>query len=475
MFYESDLQSGIALAVRENRSVVCFICDDEEENASWGCELFGNEEKSRVAKMLTTEKVSSVTSSSAIVFRLQSGSQESEYLQVFCPINVLPTTIVIRDGQVKDILEGRVAQEEAKKRVIAAISTHVVGSVATQATESTTTTTTATPSPRSPERVSLPRSESSLNPQAAAPEVSSSEEQPQPSNPTCDVAQSTEESANGEEDTRFQRERRDNTARQEQSNHQRREKQKEKEYRAQVLARIKADHEERRQRREIYHQSQLQTQQPRTTPCNNAPSPHQPHHTTSSTQIRLQIRLPNGTPLRNTFLPTDTIQHHVRPWLESQSPEAASTPYNLRLILTPQPSRQLSVVEEGKPLNEIDDLVGSSSTTSTSTSASLVMTPVRSYSSSYQDGSRAASWSASSWTALPLQGINAGWNLIGSAVGATANGVGRMLGIGRDPENGGLMTSEEGRGRERSRRDDRDEREVYNGNSLDFEYPDDRK
>lgn len=273
------------------------------------------------------------------------------------------------------------------------------------------------------------------------------------------------------------------SARQEERERQRKEKQKEKEYKAQVLARIRSDQEERRRRSQSgYQRTQTQTSPSPSSPVTAVTASSRPHEKPPS-QIRLQVRLLNGTPIRNTFTPTQTISSAVRPWIEAQYPDAANTPYNLKLILTPLPSRQLSVSEEEKALGEVD-LGGSS--------ASLVMTPVRTYSESY------AQSGAESWTALPVKGLYAGIGLLSSAVGGVASGVGRFLGIGRDPDAPGVIGGRQGgaseqeeekeeeedetvqRQRQQQQRESRirtldrkDENQFYNGNSLDFEYRDD--
>jgi len=35
MFYEGDLQSGIATAIEQSKSVACFVAGDDPESAIW--------------------------------------------------------------------------------------------------------------------------------------------------------------------------------------------------------------------------------------------------------------------------------------------------------------------------------------------------------------------------------------------------------------------------------------------------------
>jgi UBX domain. len=54
------------------------------------------------------------------------------------------------------------------------------------------------------------------------------------------------------------------------------------------------------------------------------------------TEYRLQVRLFDGSSVRSSFTPTQSIRNDVRAWLD-QKMEDDNRPYNLKHILTPLP------------------------------------------------------------------------------------------------------------------------------------------
>lgn len=180
-------------------------------------------------------------------------------------------------------------------------------------------------------------------------------------------------------------------------------------------------------------------------------------------QYRLQVRLFDGRSIRSSFTPTQTIRHDVRPWLDKQMTED-KRPYNLKHILTPLPSRTLSVAEESQALQEI----GLDST------ATLVMVPVASYTEAYT--AAAAS--------LPARGISAVYNAVSSVASSATSLVGSFIGYGssapedttqpsppsppptentRRPRTGGLNIRTL-----RDQQNERDDSQFYNGNQVGY-------
>lgn len=118
-------------------------------------------------------------------------------------------------------------------------------------------------------------------------------------------------------------------------------------------------------------------------------------------QYRLQVRLFDGSSVRSSFSPTQTICSDVRSWLD-QKMGTEQRPYNLKHILTPVPSRTLSVSEESQTLRDL----GLGST------ANLVMVPVPSYTDAYSTSS----------SSLPVRSVSAVYNAVSSAI-TTATGL----------------------------------------------------
>lgn len=179
------------------------------------------------------------------------------------------------------------------------------------------------------------------------------------------------------------------------------------------------------------------------------------------TQYRLQVRLFDGSSVRSSFTPTQKISTDVRPWLDAQMGEEPR-PYNLKHILTPLPSRTLSVSEESMTLQEL----GLGST------ANLVMVPVASYTNAY----------AAAAGSLPVRGASAIYNVVSSVAGTASGYVGSLIGYGSNasPSNenngsAGNSAPNNPRSRQsgpniRTLNDQRNERggdrQFYNGNQV---------
>lgn len=183
---------------------------------------------------------------------------------------------------------------------------------------------------------------------------------------------------------------------------QRRKKQQEREERERVLNLIRHDHEERKAKEEQRKQS---------IPVQETPQPPKPLKNTPQ-QFRLQVRLFDGSSIRNSFSPDETIHGNVRPWLDSQRSDG-DAPYTLKHILTPLPNRTISLSEEEESLSDLN--IGPTAT--------LVMVPVREYTEAY----------TSSGASIPYRVLSGGYGLVASTVGAVAGALGTFLGIGQVP------------------------------------------
>lgn len=136
------------------------------------------------------------------------------------------------------------------------------------------------------------------------------------------------------------------------------------------------------------------------------------------TEYRLQVRLFDGSSVRSSFTPTQSIRNDVRAWLD-QKMEGDNRPYNLKHILTPLPSETLSVTQESQTLRDL----GLGST------ANLVMVPVSTYTEAY-----------SAADSLPVRGISTIYNLASSAASTATGLVGSFLGYGSTAPASGAST-----------------------------------
>lgn len=237
-----------------------------------------------------------------------------------------------------------------------------------------------------------------------------------------------------------------------------REQREQREERERIRNQIRKDQEARKQRA-----AEEKTKSSAASSAGGARAKQQP------LQYRLQIRLFDGSSVRNSFPPSATIRKDVRPWLESQRSDGAE-PYNLKHILTPLPNRTISVSEEERTLEELE----------LGPTASLVMVPVPSYIEAYAPTGVVNS--------LPGRVVSSGYGLVSGVVGGVAGMVGGFLGYGSASNQANTTTSNSNSQqsattptasttRTRSggginirtihdQRNERDQNEFYNGNTV---------
>lgn len=128
------------------------------------------------------------------------------------------------------------------------------------------------------------------------------------------------------------------------------------------------------------------------------------------TQYRLQVRLFDGSSVRSSFTPSQTISRDVRPWLDQQMTE--NRPYNLKHILTPLPNRTLTIADEEQTLQAFLNL---------GATANLVMVPIQTYADAYSGAG----------PSLPVRAASAAYDMATSAVGSATGYMGSLLGYGQ--------------------------------------------
>lgn len=181
------------------------------------------------------------------------------------------------------------------------------------------------------------------------------------------------------------------------------------------------------------------------------------------TQYRLQVRLFDGSSIRSSFAPSQTISRDVRPWINQQTVE--SHPYNLKHILTPLPNRTLTIVDEEQTLQELN--LGAT--------ANLVMVPIQSYSEAY----------AGLGPSIPVRAASTAYDIASNAVGTATGFIGSWLGYGQTAPataaTAGSPTGPAGRGQTAGRpaasqnsnirtladqRREQGDSQLYNGNQV---------
>ncbi|KAG9882789.1 hypothetical protein KCU94_g19133, partial [Aureobasidium melanogenum] len=184
----------------------------------------------------------------------------------------------------------------------------------------------------------------------------------------------------------------------------------------------------------------------------------------------LQIRLFDGSSLRTKFDPSATLATSVRTYISQNS--QTDVPYEFRQILLPNPSRNISVGEEGESLKSLG----------LTPSATLVLVPIKGYTDAYASGSGG----------LVSKGLSAGFGLLSGAASMFGSAVGGVMGYASGTNNRpGPYVAGTGDESESSnvegdrmanrsaginirtlgdqRREAEQNTELYNGNQLNFE------
>ncbi|KAL1995493.1 hypothetical protein VTN49DRAFT_1680 [Thermomyces lanuginosus] len=465
MFYQGDLQEGIGLAVREAKAVVCFVRDDTEESDTWENTYFDGE-------------VPDLLQQHAVTLRLVAGSPEVGHLNSICPIIAYPTVMVIKNGLVQLYVFRGTTKEQFQTRLKATLTasqpspapapapappttqapvqTPAQPAQAPSPPSATTTTTTTPPSVSSPS----PSTSSTTQQERANSEDSQRRRDSirAGKRPVTSTARTDSERASQE-----QKQLREEQLRLE------REKRQQREERERIRSNIQKDQE--RRRLEAQEAARLASSSSTTTSPGKLRA--------SNDQYRLQVRLFDGQSVRSSFPPSATVSKDVRTWLDSQQP--GTKPYKLKHVLTPQPSRTLSVADEERTLQELE----------LGPTASLVMVPVHNYSDAYS-ASSSSSTASSAWAlakGLPARIVSVFVGLIVTLFelikslfalgGNSAAPSSRPPRTDAGPASGTSSASSYarngaagGRGNIRTLRDQRrDDREdqLYNGNQLNFE------
>ncbi|KGO71255.1 Uncharacterized protein PITC_063360 [Penicillium italicum] len=387
--------------------------DDEELSSRWEDTYFGDYE---VAQALNAK---------AVVLRLTAGSQEAGFLASFCPISKFPTVVLIKTGTLKEYMGPDISKDDFRSRLIAALEDEQTPSPAQQLQSNATPTTSVNNTPVAV--VPQPKPEASSDASKSAKQASevaikkrsATEQIPnkaaEPAKPAGSKPQkplSSKEVSN-------------------------------KDIKGKAPMGSKKPIDKGVVKSEI--------QEPKPVVPRGPP-----------TEYRLQVRLFDGSSVRSSFTPTQSIRNDVRAWLD-QKMEGDNRPYNLKHILTPLPSETLSVTQESQTLRDL----GLGST------ANLVMVPVSTYTEAY-----------SAAGSLPVRGISAVYNLASSAASTATGLVSSFLGYGStapasdattpsaSPATGNSQRPRTTGPNIRTLRDQQDGRgnsQLYNGNQLNFQ------
>ncbi|KAF2805297.1 uncharacterized protein BDZ99DRAFT_574890 [Mytilinidion resinicola] len=487
MFHQGDLQSGIALAIQQSKSVACFVRDDNEESELWE------------ANWLQDEDVSSLLAQSTVLLRMQAGSTEAGFLAAFCPLKNIPTLVVIHNGQLREHLTGgdEITKEEFTARLRAVLSPQV---------EPTAT------QPQAEPATAVSSAPSTSNPAPQAPQTTPSTPST-PANPPAVISLLADRAARLEQDKRA-KEAAEATARAaartaakgkakaldaeiagaasstraaqlSAAAQARKRKEDEKSELRRIQALIDNDKAERKARGEERKKAAVEQRRlaaggapsEDVDPTEASPSPRASGKGKATRRltgaVHLNIRLFDGGTIRQSF-PHDAMLQTVREWIDQEllATESKHPPYTFKHLLPPAPSRALSASDEAAELADID----------LAPSATLVLVPVTGYTEAYTGGAGGGVLGSV---------VGSAKGVVGSAFGVVGGVLGYVTGYGAQAQapasssapqgdGDGRGTGEaRGDGRVRTLADQRQEggaerrserdRQFYNGNQTNFE------
>lgn len=420
MFHSGDLNSGITLAIQQQKLVVCFIhMPAALASLQW--------EKEYLARPYCSDKqcapLGDLIAEKVVLLKIELGSKEAGFLEAFCSIEKAPTLVVIHNGQVLEKIEDGVEEQEFAERILKAVGLYESVHAADEEDddENPGDTNSVNPSaqrPVSSEKTSAP---TTVDPSSAIQETPTQQQQSQP--PPTDlstlfpsrIAQQHTQHAQSRAAESAALKARQEARRQEAENANKNNKGKQpaaseqvekqksrdawinqqkqrinetKKERERILAQIEADKVERRARAE------------ETKAIRNGESGEggQSSNTMSDARVAgmkrsagaggmcsLQIRLFNGLSLRGRFPTHATLDGEVRSWIRENQPsdaaavagdghgDTADVPYTFRHLLAPQPARSIEMGEERQTLGELG----------LAPTATLVLVPVAGYTDAY--------------------------------------------------------------------------------------------
>ncbi|KAJ5738362.1 hypothetical protein N7493_001517 [Penicillium malachiteum] len=372
-FFEGSVQDGIALAVRETKAVVCFVRDDVQISSTWEEEYFSD------------EQIASVLDTNAVLLRITAGSQEAAFLTSFCPIARFPAVVVIKNGSLQEYLVPELSKHDFQTRLASAVKDQRDLACPRSQSRDQIGSEAATGSPVSPSRnvtISIPNTTSAQHTYTSSQTASTINT---PVKKSSDFNKSSEKNAGHDITTPTRTSSKIRLPKGKQAQRSTEEKEIER-----IPPRPLISSSDRTS------VSPLENIRPKPPVTRGPPS-----------QYRLQVRLFDGTSVRSSFSPTQTICSDVRLWLDQQM-NSEQRPYNLKHILTPLPSHTLSVSDESLTLQEL----GLGST------ANLVMVPVSSYIEAY----------STPGSSFPFRGVSAAYNMVASVANTASGVVGSLIG-----------------------------------------------
>lgn len=326
----------------------------------------------------------------AIALRLQAGSDEAGYLAQIFPLPKTPTIVIMKHGELKEYIASGTTKDDFLRRLATAFSAGKAAAhtpaPSTPAAPAAGAAAVSTPNVASPALQSSsqpsgsPESDGSENvrrilaERAAKAQKAAAAHQAKEVETAAATATSAAkgkgkavvEAAAAPAQTDAQREATDliKKKRAQQNDERRR-----------ILKRIEDDKATRRelaahrekQREEGRAAAELEAKEQQQARAASRAGPN-----SASGVAAIQVRLSDGSSLRNKFQATENIKD-IRTWVDKERSDGQG-PYYFKQILTPLPSKNIDTTEEGKSLRELG----------LSPSSTLLLIPIQRFAAAYE-------------------------------------------------------------------------------------------
>ncbi|KAL0937946.1 UBX domain-containing protein [Colletotrichum truncatum] len=464
MFFTGSLQEGIASALQQNKCVFCFVTDEQDESQRWETEY------------LTEDSIVTLLNDEAVALRLKQGSEEAGFLAAIFPLPNTPTVVIIKNGDLKEYIVNGTNKDEFVRRVTTALRGAQGQPAVPQSVPAATSAPAAQPTDDlygdAPNNASQTNTSNSSSRGPATPtqeEVNAAAVRDVLAERAARLEAQRLENERKAREARAARAATDDSKEAAQTrNHKealKKARQEAAEEKARILKKIEDDRAERRAKAAERAALRDQNASPKlgevaAALTRSESSSLAPSSSAASGMTALQVRLLDGSTIRNRF-PSSKTLGDVRKWVDEARTDGNKEPYRFKVVLAPQPSRRIDDTEESKNLADLG----------LSPSSTLVLAPVGAHVSAYE-GSSFGSMLVT-FLMLPLSLLQWLWGLISGAF----SGLGRARSEEGAAEPVTVREQRKGRFSQFENADDRrGDHQLYNGNSLNFEpRPDEKK
>ncbi|KAH8709850.1 UBX domain-containing protein 7 [Beauveria bassiana] len=394
MFFQGSIQQGISSAVDQQKLLLCFVTDGNDESQTWETEYLQDQAvcprtRWQISAFINPAQINGLITTKAVALRLKAGSDEAGYLAQIFPLPKTPTIVVMKHGELKEYIASGTTKEDFLRRLANAFSTGNVAAPTPAASTAAAGAATAAAAPTpdveatapssSPITSGSPESDGSENVRRILAERAAKAQKDAAARQVKEAeaaAAATAAKGKGKAVANSEPAPSSQTAAQKEAAELiRKNRAQQNDERRRILKRIEDDKAARRelaahrkkQREEgraAAVESDAQKQQARVVSRSSSSSP--------SALAAIQVRLSDGSTLRNKFPATESIKD-IRTWVDKERSDGQG-PYFFKQILTPLPNKNIDTTEEDKSLRELG----------LSPSSTLLLIPIQRFAAAYE-------------------------------------------------------------------------------------------